>query len=76
MGSCNCSDCERLLQPYVDRQLSEEERAEVEAHLAGCSYCSRCYRLEEGFRGQLRKLAVEEMSAELKVKLSALRTPL
>ncbi len=76
MGSCSCGDCERLLQPYVDRQLSDTERAEVEEHLAGCSYCRRCYRLEEGFRGQLRKLAVEEMPAELKAKLAALRTPL
>jgi anti-sigma factor (TIGR02949 family) len=76
MGSCSCGDCERLLQPYVDRQLSEVERAEVEIHLAGCSYCRRCYRLEEGLRGQLRKLAAEEMPPELKAKLAALRTPL
>lgn len=76
MGSCTCGDCERLLQPYVDRQLSEAERVEVEIHLVGCSYCRRCYRLEEGLRGQLRKLAVEEMPPELKAKLAALRTPL
>jgi anti-sigma factor (TIGR02949 family) len=76
MGSCSCGDCERLLQPYVDRQLTVEERVEVEAHLEGCSYCRRCYQLEEGFRGQLRKLAAEEMPPELKAKLAALRTPL
>jgi anti-sigma factor RsiW len=76
MGTCSCGDCERLLQPYVDRQLSEAERVEVEIHLVGCSYCRRCYRLEEGLRGQLRKLAVEEMPPELKAKLAALRTPL
>jgi anti-sigma factor RsiW len=76
MGSCSCGDCERLLQPYVDRQLSEAERVEVEIHLVGCSYCRRCYRLEEGLRGRLRKLAVEEMPPELKAKLAALRTPL
>jgi anti-sigma factor RsiW len=76
MGTCSCGDCERLLQPYVDRQLSAVERAEVEAHLSTCGYCRRCYRLEAGLRGQLRKLAVEEMPAELKAKLAALRTPL
>jgi anti-sigma factor (TIGR02949 family) len=76
MGSCNCGDCERLLQPYVDRELSQEERVEIEVHLASCAHCARCYRLEAGFRGQLRKLGSEQMPAGLKAKLAALRTPL
>jgi anti-sigma factor (TIGR02949 family) len=76
MGNCNCADCERRLQQYVDRELSPSDRAEVEEHLATCSYCARCYRLEEGLRGQLRKLATGEMPPGLKAKLAALRTPL
>jgi anti-sigma factor (TIGR02949 family) len=76
MGACDCADCERKLQQYVDRDLSQQERVDVEAHLATCRHCARCYRLEAGFRGQLRKLGAEQMPAGLKEKLAALRTPL
>ncbi len=74
--SCSCRECEQLLQPYVDRDLTQDERAMVEQHLDGCGRCARCYRFEEGLRGQLKKLLREEMPLELKAKLAALRTPL
>jgi len=35
-------DCEtvvRALWAYIDRELGEEERAAVDAHLAECEYC-------------------------------------
>ena len=33
----DCEKCEELLQPYLDRVLSDAERAEAERHLEGCS---------------------------------------
>lgn len=75
-GACNCSDCEQRIQPYVDRELSAEEVVEVEAHLAGCSYCRCCYEFEATLRRVVRRVLVEPMSTDLKVRLSALRTPL
>ena len=36
-----------MMQPYLDRALTEAERAEAEAHLAGCGYCRKRYRFEE-----------------------------
>ena len=71
-----CDECEEMLQPYLDRRLSDDERAEAEAHLDGCSYCRKRYRFEEELRTFVRQAAVEEMSPSLKQKLSALRTPL
>jgi anti-sigma factor (TIGR02949 family) len=71
-----CDECEEMLQPYLDRRLSDDERAEAEAHLDGCSYCRKRYRFEEDLRTFVRQAAVEEMSPGLKQKLSALRTPL
>ena len=41
-----CEKCEELIQPYLDRELSEAERIEAEGHLAGCGYCSERYRFE------------------------------
>ena len=72
----DCEKCEELLQPYLDRVLSEEERAEAEKHLEGCSYCRKRYVFEEQIRQFVRQSVVEEMPPELKQKLAALRTPL
>jgi anti-sigma factor (TIGR02949 family) len=71
-----CDKCEELLQPFLDRELNDEERALAEEHLDMCSYCRKRYRFEEVLRRFVRQAASEEMPAELKTKLSELRTPL
>jgi anti-sigma factor (TIGR02949 family) len=71
-----CAQCEEVLQPYLDRVLSEEERIEAEDHLNRCAYCAKRYRFEESLRQFVRQAVSEPMPAELKAKLSALRTPL
>jgi anti-sigma factor RsiW len=71
-----CDKCEQMMQPYLDRVLTDEERVEAEVHLDSCEYCRRRYRFEEEFRRFVRLAAAEPMSPELKEKLRALRTPL
>jgi anti-sigma factor (TIGR02949 family) len=71
-----CAKCEEMLQPYLDRELSDSERAVAEKHLDGCSYCRKRYRFEVELRRFVRQAVVEEMPPDLKAKLSALRTPL
>jgi anti-sigma factor (TIGR02949 family) len=71
-----CAKCEEMLQPYLDRDLTDAERAEAEEHLDDCDYCRKRYRFEEALRRFVRQAAVEEMAPELKVRLAALRTPL
>ena len=71
-----CDKCEELLQPYLDRELSDAELAEAELHLDGCSYCRKRYRFEENLRKFVRQAAVEEMPPDLKQKLAELRTSL
>ena len=70
-----CDWCEEVLQPYLDRDLTDAEMKEAEAHLDGCSYCRKRYRFEESLRRYVRQ-AVEPMAPELKQKLSALRLEL
>jgi anti-sigma factor (TIGR02949 family) len=73
-----CAKCEELMQPYLDRELSDEQMQEAEAHLDGCTYCRRRYRFEVTLRRYVRT-AVEEqepMPIGLKMRLAALRTPL
>jgi anti-sigma factor (TIGR02949 family) len=76
VGVDPCEKCEEMLQPYLDKQLSDAEIAEAEAHLQGCSYCRKRYVFEEELRMFVRQAAVEEMPPELKQKLADLRTPL
>jgi len=71
-----CAKCEELLQPFLDRELNEAERASAEAHLALCSYCRKRYRFEAHLRRFVRQSVVEEMPPGLKARLSELRTPL
>jgi predicted anti-sigma-YlaC factor YlaD len=65
------------MQPYMDRVLTDVERAEAESHLDGCAYCRKRYRFEEELRRFVRQAAeIEPMPVELKTKLAQLRTPL
>ena len=71
-----CEKCEQMMQPYLDRVLTEEERVEAEHHLDTCDYGRRRSRFEAEFRRFGRLAAAEPMPPELKAKLRALRTPL
>jgi anti-sigma factor (TIGR02949 family) len=71
-----CAWCEEVLQPYLDRALSEREWVEAQAHLAECGYCAKRYRFESHLRKFVRQAASEDMSPELKDRLAELRTPL
>jgi anti-sigma factor (TIGR02949 family) len=72
-----CAECEQMMQPYMDRVLTDAERAEAEEHLDTCTYCRKRYRFEEKLRQFVRQaVELEPMPVELKTKLAALRTPL
>ncbi|MGH3103094.1 MAG: anti-sigma factor family protein [Gaiellaceae bacterium] len=74
---CDCDGCEQLLQPYLDRDLSDAERIEAEQHLDGCSYCARRYRFEAKLRRFVRQAVDDEpMPPELKARLAAMRIAL
>ena len=64
------------MQPYLDGSLSEDEVRDAERHLEGCTWCAKRYHFEERLRHYVRVAISEPMSAELKQKLAALRTPL
>lgn len=71
-----CDKCEQMMQPYLDRYLTDGEIQEAEEHLDGCEYCRKRYHFEVEFRTFVRRAVAEPMSPELKEKLRALRTPL
>ena len=50
-----CARCEEVLQPFLDRELTEAERQEAESHLDECSYCRKRYRFEVELRRYVRQ---------------------
>jgi anti-sigma factor (TIGR02949 family) len=71
-----CDWCEEVLQPYLDRELTADERKEAEAHLAECRYCSKRYQFEGDLRHLVRSSVVEPMEPGLKARLASLRLEL
>jgi anti-sigma factor (TIGR02949 family) len=71
-----CAQCEELLQPFLDREITPDERRIAEQHLSRCGYCRKRYRFEEHLRRYVRHAASEPMPVELKQRLSSLRIPL
>lgn len=76
MTGIPCDKCEELMQPFLDRVLTDAEMREAEAHLAHCGWCRRRYRFEISLRQYVRQAVAEPMPPELKARLAALRTPL
>jgi anti-sigma factor (TIGR02949 family) len=68
----DCDKCEELLQPFLDRDLTESERIEAEAHLSGCAYCNTRYRFEEDLRRFVHQAASERCPEQLKQRLAEL----
>jgi anti-sigma factor RsiW len=70
----HCDDCEKMMQPYLDGMLSDEEVLEARAHLKACPWCERRFIFEEKLRHFVMVAASEPMSDSLRVRLSALRS--
>jgi len=60
----NCRDCARALNPYLDRQLSDEDVIQVRSHLEACSGCLHQYQFEESLRRLVRVRCQEQGAPE------------
>jgi anti-sigma factor (TIGR02949 family) len=72
---CGCDDCEKMMQPYMDGVLSEEQIREAQEHLDLCPPCDKRFRFEERLRHFVRVAVDEPMPEALKERLAGLRTP-
>jgi anti-sigma factor (TIGR02949 family) len=55
MSADACRGAETMLQPYLDRVLTDAEAARVDAHLRGCDYCRDRYIFERGLRSAVKE---------------------
>lgn len=59
-----CRGVEHMLQPYLDRALTEKEVATVESHLSECSYCNDRYVFESQLRATVKNCCCDEPTPE------------
>jgi mycothiol system anti-sigma-R factor len=65
-----CRDCVEKLQPYLDRELSDDERFAVEQHLAECGHCADGFQIVGSMlRAVGRSCRSTVATAELKAKV-------
>ncbi len=74
VGKIDCMEAERRLHRYVDKELSDEEMAEVQLHLESCENCRARFRFEAGLRRLVRVAAQRERAPEaLRERIEHLR---
>lgn len=68
-------DCEQALRQilaYIDRELGDEERAEMQGHLHTCKSCFSRMEFERLLKGKVGALRDEPASPQLSKRVKAL----
>jgi len=65
----DCNEIQARLEQYVDRELSTDEAAEVQAHLDRCPPCVRIYHFEGSMRRLVRRACSELAPESLRARI-------
>jgi anti-sigma factor (TIGR02949 family) len=57
-----CGDCVRALNPYIDRELSDDDIEQVKAHLDACGGCLHLYQFEASLRRLVKVRCLEQQA--------------
>ncbi len=60
----NCRDCSSALNPYLDRELSDDDVVQVRGHLEACGGCLHLFQFEESLRRLVRVRCQEQGAPE------------
>lgn len=60
----NCGDCVQKLDRFVDRELTDQEVAEVQRHLEDCPPCEDRFRLEAEMKRLVRNCCSHDRAPE------------
>jgi anti-sigma factor (TIGR02949 family) len=72
----DCEEALRRLAEYLDRELGDLSRAEVERHLDTCRSCYSRAEFERGLRARLRELRHEPVDPAFERRICELATNL
>jgi mycothiol system anti-sigma-R factor len=62
-------DIYTVLQQYVDRELTDQEACEVQAHLNACPPCLQLFHFESGLRRLVRRACSEAAPDSLRARI-------
>jgi len=65
----DCVEIKARLEQFVDRELSSDEAAEVQAHLDACPPCVHLYHFEVSMRRLVRRACCESAPESLREKI-------
>jgi mycothiol system anti-sigma-R factor len=65
----DCTEIQVRLEQYVDRELSREEAAEVQAHLEACPPCLQMFHFEGSMRRLVRRACSELAPESLRARI-------
>ena len=68
----DCADALRLIAQYLDRELGDVDRRELERHLAVCRSCYSRAEFERRLKGELTHLGVAEVPPALHQRIRAI----
>jgi mycothiol system anti-sigma-R factor len=63
----NCKNCLQALNPYIDRELSDDDISHVRLHLDACGGCLHLYQFQESVR-RLVRVRCQEQSAPVSLR--------
>lgn len=70
--SLKCQQALRLMDPFLDRELSPSESMDVDSHLAVCPACAQELRARQGIQMRVRRAVRQEpVSLELETRIRA-----
>jgi len=68
----NCTHCLQALNPYLDRELSDDDIVQVREHLEACAGCLHQFQFEESLRRLVRVRCQEQQAPDgLRAKVEA-----
>ena len=65
----DCMELQARLEQFVDRELTTDEAAEVQAHLEACPPCVRIYHFEVSMRRLVRRACCESAPESLRTRI-------
>lgn len=69
MQQSDCHEVIKHMARYLDRELTGQERIEVEQHLEGCGACANAFRWENSVLRLIKNCAGEPLPEGLSTKI-------
>ena len=71
MGDLNCDEALEELYGFLDGELDDARRTDIDAHLGRCGHCSGVHEFEAELRRVIGSRATEQVPADLRERIAS-----